>query len=191
MPLLTTSPRELAVIRTPLDLQNSFRLRQTLLHLELPNFSYILYLMFHLTKFKLPTFDYITDLISNLSIPSHLRLKILLIIIHGLILVWACINAFTYLGCFDSELLCPQSRFYIPFTELGFPIPTTLPIPLAIILITMINVSHLVYADQPFKINFYLTAICAGLFLLSFIFIDTVIRYEDAFLEELRKFGFQ
>lgn len=144
-----------------------------------------------ISRFNLPSLNYLTDLLSAFTIPPDFRLKLLLITIHGLLLIWACVNAFTHLGCFDSPLLCPQSRFQIPFTQLGFPIPTEVPLPLLIILISTLNVTHIAYSDRLFKINYYLCAACIGLFLLSFIFIETTVRYQDAILEELQKMGFQ
>lgn len=125
-----------------------------------------------------------------IRIRYRMPIAIALTAVHTGFLVWACVASFTYVGCLENQLLCPQSQLTIPGID-PFSIPTELPLFLLIIISSAVNISYLFAVTKLHWTHFIAPLFCLALFLFSTFLVSTTIQVEQAIIEELNRQGIQ
>ncbi len=117
----------------------------------------------------------------------HTSHRLILSLIHTFITIWACIVSFTYSGCLESELLCPQAYFTVPLTSFSFYIFTELPLLIAAIVISAVNITAMFALGTISRFHYILAAVALGIFLFSTVFITSYVRFGDALQQEINR----
>lgn len=115
----------------------------------------------------------------------HTSHRLFLSLLHTALLIWACIVSFTYTGCLESQLLCPQAYFTIPFTQISFYIISELPLLIIVIIISTVNITAMFALGMVKRFNYILSAICFFIFIFSMVFITSYVRFGDALQQEI------
>ena len=125
-------------------------------------------------------------IIDNLLHPVSLYL-----FIHGLFILWAAINSFTFYGCLENKLLCPVTRLAPPSSSWRSGPFNDLPLYLVVIALSSFNIAQITFQSQVKNHNRWLALATGLLFVFSVFFTESKIELESALTQQLKQLGIE